>query len=477
MRIARTLILIMGLLLAATPVGAQSPEEQRVDQALQHLSGYLGMTLTRQNTVWQWVRGSYLNAMLGCPEPGRAYPDNPMRSYDITIAVEGQGSFQYYVAEDGAIVILCLDGRPHPSSIGVEVEGVAVTTAPSEALNLPPADWWVVTQVDDQLQWVNPDGPFATLPRPRLNNETAPGAMRIAPDGRYLVATAPLSSGNTGLAFFDLSSGGLIQQHEAQPGEQIWLGDFDASTSTVAVGLAVMDGASHNWRVIVFDVTTGDVEALIDHNNLAFQTWWRANGAAPQPHYPVPVYMAPNANGRLVVHVQLRPDERPQTQALAWTLPGSPDEPELIGNSPFHNTDIDFSNGVALTVYVDGIGQVTDEGRRPLYAPPNVTFSDVMWVASGSAYVFQAVDVNGTRDYMVMEYGSTEPRSYAQDVVWVAPTLTGFLWMDSALTVHQSSDLETSTPLYTATAGTRPLWSQPPGTPLQLSALRGQRVE
>lgn len=105
---------------------------QRVDQALQHLSGYLGlervatlalMAADDENIPYISYRFdpvAYTVASLGCPQAGQTYAQREVSAYRILLTVRGYGTYDYRVSADGQVVILCRGGRPHSSSIGLE---------------------------------------------------------------------------------------------------------------------------------------------------------------------------------------------------------------------------------------------------------------------------------------------------------------------------------------------------------------------
>ena len=105
----------------------------RVDQALAHVSGYLDLettiTLARIDTddenipytTWNWTPVVYTTASLGCPAAGQTYTDREVAAYRVRLTVRGYGTYDYRVARDGSVVILCFSGRPHTSSIGLDL--------------------------------------------------------------------------------------------------------------------------------------------------------------------------------------------------------------------------------------------------------------------------------------------------------------------------------------------------------------------
>ena len=132
---------------------------------------------------------------------------------------------------------------------------------------LPASAWWLVThdQCADTLHWINPSGEFATIPRPKLPNE-APAvacsakALHISQNGRFLAEIVPLNDGRVGVGFYDLQTAAWLQVHEAEVNEAAYLGGRYSSdvNNRIAISFANQGIAPHGWRVIIFDMTTGN---------------------------------------------------------------------------------------------------------------------------------------------------------------------------------------------------------------------------
>lgn len=115
-----------------TPTPVDTQGLALVENALTHVSGYLGLdpfiTLAGINsnqedipyTSYTFTPVIYTSASLGCAAPGVTYADRNVTAYRILITVRGVGTFDYRSTSDGSVLILCLGGDPHTSSVGLQ---------------------------------------------------------------------------------------------------------------------------------------------------------------------------------------------------------------------------------------------------------------------------------------------------------------------------------------------------------------------
>ncbi|MCB9436693.1 MAG: hypothetical protein H6673_06825 [Anaerolineales bacterium] len=139
--------------------------------------------------------------------------------------------------------------------------------------SLPASNWYAVTWVKttDTLHWVNAAGEQASLPRPKLPNEAgnlSQTTLHISPNGRILVETAPLLNGNLGVGFYSFTTGQFIQTHEAQPNETLsLLPSADFTIASLHFAMVLRDNVTGEWRIIVFETTTGNAIAQLTRNS------------------------------------------------------------------------------------------------------------------------------------------------------------------------------------------------------------------
>lgn len=131
------LMLITPTILPPTPTFAQDDgnvvsARARVNQAMAHLSAYLELdTVISLERIeaddedipfvrYSWSPVNYTFASMGCPEAGVTYPEREVAAYRVFISTLGR-TYDYRVSAEGNVVILCFGGRPHSSSIGLDL--------------------------------------------------------------------------------------------------------------------------------------------------------------------------------------------------------------------------------------------------------------------------------------------------------------------------------------------------------------------
>jgi len=309
--------------------------------------------------------------------------------------------------------------------------GALPHTPASHAAALPPGDWWLVIhdQCEDTLHWISPAGEFASIPRPTLPDEAAGTPcsfkpMHISQDGRYFVSVAPLNSGRAGIGFFDLQTGALLQLHQAQPDEMIVLGDRYSSDAAnrIAVGFVNEAGAARAWRVIVFDLTTGDVLDILTSSGAEIAGFVGGEFLATAETIPHVTLLADDeATG--TYHAQIRfdplePGDEP-LGAVAWYPYGAPGVVQELISSPYTAADMDvLPNGDAILAYADpaypagppvgtppdaittnAIGTLRPGGPDDINPPRQLFFADGVhtlyrpqWAADGDIMLFRSSD-------------------------------------------------------------------------------------
>lgn len=243
----------------------------------------------------------------------------------------------------------------------------AADISPQRSLQaqVPAAGWHTLVwdRTADELLWLNATGLQYRLPRPKLPNE-APDAlpsMRVSRNGKVMIVIATLTNGRMGLGVYDFATGVFLKVHEAQAEEEISVGgkfmDNYASTR-MAVGLATLNFDSPAWRVIDFDLQTGDAVAQLNSTDPGFV----AMGGLPEGplFFPHVLYYGVDVDaGEEVVHVQLLPwftEGAPSVPAFAWYPDGSaPGLTRSVVGSPYYLTNIDLHplSGEAIYPYLD----------------------------------------------------------------------------------------------------------------------------
>ncbi|MBZ0304324.1 MAG: SH3 domain-containing protein [Anaerolineae bacterium] len=206
---------------------------------------------------------------------------------------------------------------------------------------LPPSAWYGVVwnAASDTLHWINAGGEQASMARPKLPGETADShpAVQFSRSGRYLLVTAALETQLRGLGIYDLQTGQLVQLHQAAPGEEINLGRVHTSSldsQRMAVGMAHTDPATPSWRVLVFDLPTGNAIQQITSAEL------NLSGLAAYRMPVVAYYDVDEGLGQEIVHFQLLPINAglgPTVDTYAWNIDNG-----TVTLSPYDHVDADI---------------------------------------------------------------------------------------------------------------------------------------
>lgn len=351
------------------------------------------------------------------------------------------------------------------------VVAVAIVAVPgwmhaqSAQAALPASAWWLVLHdpCDDTLHWISAAGEFAAIPRPTLPGEAAGApcsarALHISQDGRYLVQAAPLTNARIGLGFYDLQSGRWLQVHQAQPGETIYLGARYSSdrANRIAIGFANAPDAVRAWRVIIFDMATGDVLDQLRSGGAEIAAFVGAEFLATAPVVPTVLLLTDDGRGGVAAHIRFDAlDEGAEPYgAAAWYPAGAPGVTQELVSSPLTAADIDvlpdrrailayndpaFPPGPPVGIAPDAIttnaiGMQTPTGADDVFPATQLFYADAAstlfgarWAADGRLALFQASDGAATRLHYV-RVGTALLRALDDEVTQVIGVPTGFVY-------------------------------------------------
>ena len=497
--------------LAQQPTHAQSDEVlARIDQAMGHLSGHLGgLTINRRSHNWRWEEQIYADASLGCGVPGYDYEPASTRGYVITITVDDV-AYDYRSSPAGDVLILCINGQPDASSIGLPGLDAVVAPPPgSGPTDLLPTDWWVLAHVNDSdtLHFININGEQAFMTRPLLPNEQ-PGQqafMQASRNGRYLIVASRLNNDREGLGIFDIQTGQWVKTHVAQEGEGIILGGRYSSndlSTRMAVGFTSPDFGSNNpaWRVIIFDLATGNAVDELRSDGPEIGSFVGGEVFTSSMYAPyVAYYDLDEGLGQEVLHIQyfLFGEPPPDVPTLAWYPDGVPGLAQELVTSPMNRLGMDFnplSNegvfpyadanlpslaGVGLYTEFNAIARGTpmgggnDPGPTPIHYPTDQYVGVVRWAADGGQIVFSAGDAQLNEQWYAMRMGAG-PVVIGPDVWDVLGIPPGFVWV-SGQGVITASAVDGSFPntvVFSSPTGQAALlWASPPGAAFGLTTV------
>lgn len=440
----------LGTMDTPSPAEAQSDEVlARIDDAMAHLSVRVGRTITRQSHFWQWQENVWDNMAMGCGVPGESYTNELTRGYRVRITVDDV-EYDYRIKSDGSVLILCIDDLPDPTSIGIDTSGLGAAPAPGGTgggtVTMQPlpvgTDWvWTYDRSGDTLYLFNPNGIQAQLPRPKLPNEAVldgsfPVQIIISRDGRYMVESARLTNGRYGIGFYSFETGQFLQVHQTEANEEVNLGGFyaqsalvtDFASQNIAISFATFDfesGATPNpWRVIVFELATGNAVAEINNTTpqviAAINAWgpdhnWVLNNGTT---FPIPFYYDTVNGGTVHVHF------------VPWFTEGTPDPPTIawvvssttITTSPYFEMDaFDINPQTGIPVWAKA-----DAGYTILPAVgPYISYNAIaqgypgsesnLWVDGTNSH-FGPQIANGGNIILFSTFNGTDSRWHALDV-------------------------------------------------------------
>lgn len=484
------MLIIASFGLVAPTLAQTDAQLALVDQAMQHLSTLLGKPITRDSNPWTWTEKIYPDASLDCPVEGFSYAQVQTVGFQVRITDSGI-EYDYRLTADGSVLILCRNGRPHPTSVGIDVPA---TNDPVEEIidrevqRLPTSRWWAWAYVveTDTLVLLNPQGDQATLFRPRLPNEltgTTP-KLGVSRDGRYLIIAARLNSGVWGVGIYAIETGEFVQVHQFSTNEDIHLGfGYDQSNITgspyivgpqsrlVAVGAANITAGT--WRVVVFDLTSGAALYQLDNTSpLLFALGSTFTNTSIV--FPRVVYFTEDT-----VHIQLVRFGVGGTEdnlAFAWHPNANFAEP-----SPYIKTNLDVLpiDGQAVFSYIDtsegftgsgpfaplnaiGIGDIFTP--QHVYLNSNFSHNSPRWATGGEQVLFRQEDAAGNVAWysVAVRTGTVSPLDPSIAAVYGLPD--GFLARTKSGAVVLNGNV--AAPLWVGPAGTEValLWAVPLGS-------------
>lgn len=126
-------LIALSILSSPNNVDAQSSGQPYAQTAANHLSGYLGRTITLSANPWEWQENVWNTPAMGCPDPNQSYPQESTRGYEIKIFVDAV-EYLYYVSSDRLRITLCINNLPDPSSLVI----IPTATPPPPEATVPP---------------------------------------------------------------------------------------------------------------------------------------------------------------------------------------------------------------------------------------------------------------------------------------------------------------------------------------------------
>ena len=316
--------------------------------------------------------------------------------------------------------------------------------------SLPTSPWYAVVHQPetDTMHWYNAAGEQASIPRPTLENETAFLDLRVTPNGKMMIMVAEVQGGMQGIGIYDFDTGAFVQTHFAQAGETVNLGGdniFTTNSQYGVVGLFSGDFQSPAWRVILFEMATGDAVSFIDHTH----------PDAPDVQLSAPAVQYIGSQ----VHFQLIPQSVGGSMtwpAYAWqALSFEPDQP-IITESPYvqANAQVLLLTGIVASTYVDEIyPQPPPDAQYPTHnavgvslptnnPTPTTVYTDniryhlsTRWARGGDWILFYSVDALGEGYWSIVE-GSDSPENnsmmpFPSNIEKVYGTSDGYLFVDN----------------------------------------------
>ncbi len=485
---AVSLLLILVLCAMALPVQAQDAPADVLEKAIAAVQ----QALNRSDRPERWVyviEHNIHNSDLGCPLTEGSNVDQPIRVYAFTLSYDGVG-YDVRVSSDASLVQLC----DTAFNMAAPDPGAPAQPATGERLAVPAAAWWavLVNETSRTLHWVNPNGEFTVMPWPVLPNQdpTWTPNMMLSPDGRYLVIVGTLTNGNNSIGFYDMQTGQFTQTHTAQPGEvisRLQRYAFDPSGERVVVGFR---GADDSWRVIVFELATGNAVAQLASTHpdvTAALSGQQVALAAPVPFYVI------ESGGMTMVHIQLLiPVDAPeQLPAIQWRVPPLVNTTEEVVASPLtYPLPNMMPDTRAMITYVDpsvplaqspagpprlmhnAVGMAGLFDMEPLYTTGEMLVSAPNWGADGQLISFMGRNPSGIAHYWFAR-GSTTLNQFVAPPQNAIGINEGLLWQDEVGTLYlqRPTNLQPELIYAPASGAPRLIWALSPDRGLAVTSL------
>jgi hypothetical protein len=503
-------LLVAGLFpLATGPARAQSDQTlARIDQAMTHLGNYLGENVSRATNNWRWEERIYNDQSLGCPVPGADYTPQSTGGYQITITVDDV-DYDYRSTYSGDILILCLNGQPHPTSIGVDF-GEAPQTAGQ--VDMPVSAWWALAYLrsTDRLVWVNPSGEHTALQRPGLPGEAAEvyPQLHVTRNGRYLVQSVLNGQDQAVIGIYDFQNGVITGTFTTQAGEVvggIMRYGSDPFSQRVAVGLSLPEWENNNvpfWRVIILDLATGNLVDELRSDGPELANFVGGENFTNSSLIPQTVYYTTD-QGVPVIHLRFANFGEPpfDQPALAWYPDGVPGIGREIVASPYSRagTDINPVDGNAVFPALDpdtALAQVplpyaqfnavatgtpvsasNWPGPTIQYASDQAVFYTARWASGGQQILFNAADdPQGDNFWLSTQVDVPLGTATNLNLTIFNPlgTSDGFVVIDNNQILYWGDLNANLTQVYQAPAGSQAelVWVTPlDGTPLGMNSM------
>lgn len=449
-RFSTLLCCIIFLMLASVPsANAQSSEAlNRIDDAMQHLSDFLGKPISRENAQWRWTEKIFPDTSLECPATGLVYTQRQTRGFQVWITVDGT-EYDYRLPAETEAVILCINGQPDRSSTGIILPEAPEETIESIEQTLETSAWWAWTYVieTDTLYLLNEDGEQASLPRPRLPNEQPNQTPKLAfsRDGRWLFIVNKLLSNIEAIGLYNIETGEMWRTYEMAAGETAYLGfSYDdssiaaspyivnADNSLLAIGLANTDFMNPSWRVVVIDLATGSPIYQLNNSNPLVTPHLPNNGSILFPRI---VYFDDDALH--IQFIQFAAGIAETHPALIWHPNANFVEP-----SPyiFNHIDILPSNQQAVFSYLDpnqdiaptfgalnAIGLGAGDNPEQIYLDTTRSQTLVRWINGGSAVAFNSLADDNDAQWQAFVLSNQSPLVIDANVDSLIPLPDGYL--------------------------------------------------
>lgn len=509
-------VLLLSLVPLTTISNAQddtTPERvlNRIDQAMEHLNGYLGRTdINRSTAFWEWREVIYPDTSLNCPAPGQSYTQVQTRGYEIKITLR-TGEYDYRLSSDGSILVLCINNAPAQAvaeptpAPGVSTPLPATTTNTTQVISLPTSSWWAwaYSPNTDHLYLLNQSGLAAEMSRPKVPNEAADATFNpyssftISRDGRFMLMVSTLTSGVKALGIYSFENGTFTRVHQASVNEEIYLGGtltFHPTLPQVAVGYATLNydnPTTTQWRVVVYDLTSGSPLYQIAQNS-SLLTSLPSEYQSLGLNFPTPIYYDGNSVHFYIVFVGGGASSYP---TVSWNPMAN-----TVTRSGFFVTGLDIlpTTQQAVFSYRDtaftalepngpfeshnAIAVGTPELNSTVWVDGTRYHFTTKWAASGAIVLFSSSDTTNVSQWNALNLSTNVNSRLPATIVDVDGLPNGFLTLSDtgfvSFTDQTSTNYLVGTPVWqTPDTNTFIFWTYPAGTAFTLTKLTATLTE